>query len=237
MPHREHKPKQNHLLAALPPDEFRTLSSKFEMVLLQAGEILAEPGERLSYLYFPINCSISLYYHMASGESAEIGMIGNEGMFSITSIMSGETLPYQTIIETTGHAIRISIEVLKDESSHAEALQRILLLYAQARLTQMAQATVCGKKHTLEQHLCFHLLLVHDNSLSDDFILTHESMAHMLGVRRECVTKTAGKLRSSGLIDYQWGHIRIIDRAGLEAQCCECYEVVKREFKRLLSYK
>ena len=199
--------------------------------------MLVEPDKCLSHVYFPVDCSISLYYRMENGESAEIAMIGNEGMFSVAHIMGGETMPYSATVETKGHAFRIGIKALKDEFSRAESLRRTLLLYSQAALTQMAQTAVCGKRHTLDQHLCLHLLLVHDNSLSDDFVLTHESIAHMLGVRREGVTKAAGKLRSSGLIDYQWGHVRVIDRAGLEAQCCECYAVVKKEFRRLLGYK
>ena len=236
MLHREHQLKQNHLLAALPSGEFKILSPHFEMVLLQTGKILAEPGKRLSHVYFPIDCTISLYYRMVNGGTAEIAMIGNEGMFSITHIMGGETMPYSAIVETTGHAFRIGIKVLKDEFSRAESLRRTLLLYSQAALTQMAQTAVCGKSHTLDQHLCLHLLLVHDNSLSGDFDLTHEALAHMLGVRREGVTRAAGKLRSNGVIDYQRGHVRVFDRAALEAQCCECYEVVKKEFRRLLGY-
>lgn len=235
MPH-EHYLKQNRLLAALPPGELNNLKPHLELTLLSSGEILAESDKHPSQVYFPIDCAISLYYRMENGGVAEITMIGNEGMFSVAQIMGGDTLPYFATIETTGHAFRIDRNVLKKALNRAESLRHTLMLYSQAVLTQMAQAAVCGRNHTLYQQLCLHLLLMHDKSLSDDFILTQESLAHMLGVRREGVTVAAGKLRDEGLIDYKRGHITVIDRAKLEAQCCECYEVVRKEFKRLLGY-
>jgi CRP-like cAMP-binding protein len=232
----EHYLKQNHLLAKLPPSELKNLKPSFELISLRAGEVLAESGARPSQVYFPIDSAISLYYRLENGETAEISMIGNEGMFSVAQIMGGESLPYSAVVETTGHAFKIDRQVLKREFAHEGALRKTLLLYSQAALTQMAQVAVCGRHHTLNQQLCLHLLLVNDKSLSDSFILTHEAIAHMLGVRREGVTGAAGKLREDGLIDYKRGHIRVIDRAGLEAQCCECYAVVRKEFKRLLGY-
>jgi CRP-like cAMP-binding protein len=235
MPH-EHHLKQNRLLAALSPGELKILRPHLELAQLRSGEILAESNKTPSQVYFPIDCAISLYYRMENGGVAEIAMIGNEGMFSVAQIMGGDAMPYFATVETTGHAFRIDRNVLKEEFSRNDLLRHTLMLYSQAALTQMAQAGVCSRKHTLYQQLCLHLLLVHDKSLSDDFILTQESLSHMLGVRREGVTVAAGKLRDEGLIDYKWGHITVIDRARLETQCCECYEVVRKEFKRLLGY-
>lgn len=235
MPH-EHQLKQNHLLAALPPSELKNLKPHLEQVLLRAGEHLVEPGRRSSHSYFPIDSVICIYYRMANGDSAEVSMLGNEGMFSVTHVLGGESMPYLAAIETTGHAFRIECGVLREAFNNTEALRNILLLYSQAVLTQMAQAAVCGKHHSLNQQLCLHLLLMHDKSLSDDFILTHEAIAHMLGVRREGVSNAASKLRDDGLIDYKRGHIKVMDRVGLENQCCECYGVVKKEFLRLLGY-
>lgn len=235
MPHK-HDPKQNRLLAALPPGELKNLKPHLEPVLLRAGDILADPGKRLSHAYFPIDSTISLYYRMENGDAAETAVIGNEGMFSVAMILGGETMPYFATIATTGHAFRMPQDTLKREFDRVETLRHILLLYSQALLTQMEQTAGCGRHYTLIQQLCMHLLLVHDCSLSDDFILTHETIANMLGVRREGVTSAARKLREDGLIDYKRGHIRIIDRAGLEAMSCECYEVMRKEFRRLLGY-
>lgn len=232
----EHHLKQNHLLAALPPEDLKTLKPLLELAQLYTGDILVESGKYPSHVYFPVDSAISLYYRMENGEAAEIAMIGNEGMFSITHVTGGETLPYFASVETTGHAFRMERELLKKAFERSGPLRQILLLYSQAMLTQMAQTAVCGRHHTLNQQLCLHLLLVQDNSLSDDFRLTHEALAHMLGVRREGVTGAAGKLRDDGLIDYRRGHIKVIDRGGLEEQCCECYGVLKKEFKRLLGY-
>ncbi|WP_062626957.1 Crp/Fnr family transcriptional regulator [Ferriphaselus amnicola] len=234
--HHEHYIKQNKLLAVLPKEELRSLTPYLELVLLDSGETLAESNKCSNFAYFPIDSTISLYYRLESGEVSKITMVGNEGMFSVAHIMGGETLPYFASIETTGHAFRIERSVLKKEFLRVAALRQTLLLYSQAAMTQMAQTAVCGRHHTLNQQLCLHLLLVHDNSLSDDFVLTHEAIAHMLGVRREGVTTAAGKLREDGLIDYRRGHIKVVDRSGLEKQCCECYQVVHREFYRLLGY-
>ncbi|MBI5918089.1 MAG: Crp/Fnr family transcriptional regulator [Nitrosomonadales bacterium] len=232
----EHYLKQNQLLAALPPTELKKLTPYLELVVLTAGDILCEAGKRPSHTYFPVDSALALYHRMEDGDAAEIVMVGNEGMFSVSHVMGGETLPYFAAIETTGHAFRIDRNLLKQELARSESLWQTLLLYSQAALTQIAQAAVCGRHHSLNQQLCLHLLLVHDKSLTDDFILTHDAIAHMLGVRREGVTASAGKLREDGLIDYKRGHIKVVDRQGLEAQCCECYGVVKQEFKRLLGY-
>ena len=232
----EHFIQQNRLLAALPPGDLEALKPHLEVVLLESGKVLVEANAYPDHVYFPIDSAISLYYDMENGESSEVAMIGNEGLFSIAHIMGGETMPYFAAIETTGHAFQIDREVLKKELEHADSLRHTLLLYSQAALTQMAQSVVCGRNHSLQQQLCLHLLMVQDNSLSDDFKLTHKSLAHMLGVRREGVTRAAKKLLDAGLIDYRRSMIKVVDRSGLESQCCECYEVVRKEFKRLLGY-
>ncbi|MDX8400956.1 MAG: helix-turn-helix domain-containing protein, partial [Gallionellaceae bacterium] len=166
----------------------------------------------------------------------EIALIGNEGMYDITRVLGGVGMPYLASAETTGHAFIMDSGFLKHEIDHDDSTQHTLLLYAQALFTQMAQGAVCNRHHSLSQQLCLLLVLIHDKSLSGDLLLTQETIAHMMGVRREDVTRAAVKLRNSGLIDYKRGHITVLDRDELEKQCCECYDVVKNEFKRLLGY-
>ncbi|OGS97850.1 MAG: Crp/Fnr family transcriptional regulator [Gallionellales bacterium RIFCSPLOWO2_12_FULL_59_22] len=229
-----HDPKQNNLLAALPPAEYDDLLADLSIVFLKAKEVIAKPGEPSGYSYFPIDCTISIYHDLEQGAPAGIMVVGNEGMFSAAHYMGGNAIPYLAMIETSGHAFRMEASILKDAFNRNEALKNTLLLYAQASITQISQAVVCSRHHSLLQQLCLHLLLVQDNSLSDDFRLTHEAIALMLGVRREGITEAAGKLRSDGVIDYYQGHIKVIDRARLEGLCCECYEVVHKEFASLL---
>ena len=231
---REHYLKQNRLLAVLPGAEIKALKAHLELVRLSSGELLVEAGKRPQYAYFPVDCVISLYVRMESGEASSIAMIGNEGMYSVAQVLGGDTLPFFASVQNAGHAFRIDSCLLKQQIAAAEGLRHILLLYSQAMLTQIAQTGVCGRHHSLEQQLCLHLLLIHDRSLTDSFTLTHEAVAHMLGARRESVTEAAGRLREAGLIDYKRGHVKVLDRTGLEAHCCECYQVVTREFKRLL---
>lgn len=229
-------PRLNHLLAALPPAEYDRLHPELDLVQLKTGEIIAEPDQRTNCVYFPIDCVISLYYTMESGASAEIAMIGNEGMFSIVNVIGGASMPYRAVVQTRGHAFRLDDEILKQAFDRAAMLRNTLLLYTQALLTQMAQGAVCNRHHSLNQQLCLLLLLVHDKTLSNEIVLTQEAIANMLGVRREGVTEAAGKLRLAGIIDYKRGHISVINRSGLETLCCECYAVVKKEFQRLLGY-
>ena len=203
------------------------------MILVRKNEVLSEPGKRSGVAYFPVDCVISVYHTLESGISTEIAMIGNEGMFDIARVMGGAGMPYLAIAQTTGHAFLLDRNLLKQEFDCDETMQHTFLRYAQALFTQMAQRVVCNKHHSLTQQLCLLLLLVNDKSLSSDLLLTQETIAHMMGVRREGVTEAAGKLRDNGLIDYRRGHITVIDRPGLEKQCCECYAVVKNEFKRL----
>lgn len=232
----QHVPSQNYLLASLSSAGYDRLLPHLRMIRVRKNEVLSESGKRTGVVYFPVDCVISIYHTMKSGVSTEIAMIGNEGMFDIAHLMGGSGMPYLAVVQTTGHAFLLDMDLLKQEFDHDETAQHILLLYTQALFSQMAQTAVCNKYHSLGQQLCLLLLLVSDKSLSSDLHLTQEYIAHMMGVRRESVTEAAGKLRESGLIDYRRGHITVVDRCGLEKQCCECYVAVKNEFKRLLSY-
>lgn len=232
----QHVASQNHLLASLSSAGYERLLPHLKLIRIRKNEILSEQGKRSGVVYFPVDCVISIVHTLENGESTEIALIGNEGMYDITRVLGGAGMPYIALVQTTGHAFLIDSHFLKQELDHDESMQHTLLLYAQALFTQMAQGAVCNRHHSLSQHICLLLLLIHDKSLSGDLLLTQETIAHMLGVRREDVTKAAVKLRNSGLIDYRRGHITVQDRLGLEKQCCECYAVVKKEFKRLLGY-
>ncbi|MDD2685875.1 MAG: Crp/Fnr family transcriptional regulator [Gallionella sp.] len=229
-----HAPDQNRVLAALQPQELQALLPYLKVTHLKSGELLVESGESMSHVYFPIDCAISLFYRMESGESTGVMAIGNEGMFGVAQVLGSDTIPYCAVVETAGHVFQMEVAVLQQLTARVDALRSVLLLYAQASLTQISQAVVCEKHHSLTQQLSQHLLLISDKALADDFVLTHEVIANMLGVRRESVTEIAGDLRTQGVIDYNRGRIRILDRPKLEAMCCECYEVVKKEFSRLL---
>ena len=233
MPHR-HNPNQNRLLAALRPEILEELRHQMQVVHLKAGEHIAESGKRLQQVCFPIDSAISLFYRLENGESAGVAVIGNEGMFSVAQVLGGEAIPYWAVVETAGHVFQIGVEELGRLVERHSGLRDVLLLYAQASLTQISQTVVCEKHHSLNQQLCQHLLLINDKSLSDDFTLTHEAIANMLGVRRESITEVAGELRNQGLIDYNRGRIKVLNRSRLEKMCCECYGVVRGEFTRLL---
>lgn len=232
----QHTPSQNRLLASLSPSGYDHLLPHLKLIQLQKNEVLSEHVKRSGIVYFPVDCVISIYHTLGNGALTEIAMIGNEGMFDITHVLGGVGMPYLAIAQTTGHAFLLDRHLLRQEFDCDETTQHTLLLYAQVLLSQMAQTVVCNRHHSLTQQLCLLLLLVNDKSLSDDLLLTQENIADMMGVRRESVTETAGKLRDNGLIDYRRGHITVIDRPSLEKQCCECYAVVKNEFKRLLNY-
>lgn len=233
MPH-HHALLQNRVLAALRPQELKELQPHLKMTHLKAGEVIAESGKPLSHIYFPVDSAISLFYRLECGSSAGVAVIGNEGMFGVAHVLGGDTIPYWAVVETAGHVFQIEAKTLRDLSSGIEGVRDVFLLYAQASMTQISQTVVCEKHHSLLQQLCQHLLLISDKSLANDFVLTHEAIANMLGVRRESVSEAASELRNQGLIDYNRGRIKIIDRPGLEAVCCECYEVVQTEFTRLL---
>jgi CRP-like cAMP-binding protein len=230
-----HSPSQNHLLAALPTAEFAPLSPYLELVPLALGQMLYEPGEQLRHAYFPTTSIVSLHYVTESGASAETAGVGNEGMVGISLFMGGDTTPSSAVVQTAGHAYRLERHLLKREFDRAGLLQRLLLRYTQALMTQMSQTAACNRHHTVEQQLCRWLLLTLDRVSARELIMTQELVASMLGVRREGVTEAAGKLQRTGYISYRRGHIAVLDRHGLEQHACECYSVVKKELDRLLN--
>lgn len=234
MPAATHGPRQNHLLAALPATDFERLQPHLKLIPLPLGEALYEPGIVLRYLYFPTNSIVSLLYVMADGASAEIAVVGNEGVIGVSLFMGGETTPSRAVVQSAGHAYRLPGQVLKEEFTRGGEMQHLLLRYTQALLTQMAQTAVCNRHHSLDQQLCRWLLLSLDRLPTNELVMTQELIANMLGVRREGVTEAAGNLQEAGLIQYSRGRITVLDRPGLEARTCECYAVVKRECDRLL---
>jgi len=227
-------PQQNHLLAALPPEEFGRLAPHLERVPMPLGEVLYESGNRLRHVYFPTTSIVSLLYVMEDGASAEIAVVGNEGLLGIALFMGGETTPSRAVVQSAGHGYRLPAAWLTEEFNRAGPLLHLLLRYTQALITQMAQTAVCNRHHTVDQQLCRWLLMSLDRLPSNELAMTQELIANMLGVRREGVTEAAGKLQGAGLLHYRRGHITVLDRAGLEARACECYAVVKKEFDRLL---
>ena len=229
-------PHQNHLLDALPAAEFDRLSPHLELVPMPLGEALYESGGRLQHVYFPTTSIVSLLYVFADGASAEIAVVGNEGVLGISLFMGGETTPSQAVVQSAGYGYRLEAQLLKQEFNRSKAALHLLLLrYTQALITQMAQTAVCNRHHSVEQQLCRWLLLSLDRLSSNEITMTQELIANMLGVRREGVTAAAGSLQRAGLIRYARGHIEVLDRARLEQEVCECYAVVKKEFDRLLS--
>ena len=230
-----HDPKQNHLLHALPAAESARLFPHLELVAMPLGDVLYESGSQLRYVYFPSTSIVSLLYVMEDGASAEIAVVGNEGMVGVALFMGGETTPSRAVVQSAGHAYRLKGQLLKEEFHRAAALQHLLLRYTQALLTQMAQTAVCNRHHSVEQQLCRWLLLSLDRLSSNELAMTQELIANMLGVRREGVTEAAGNLQRAQLIRYSRGRITVLDRPGLEQHVCECYAVVKKEFDRLLS--
>ena len=227
-------PRQNHLLAALPAADLERIEPALKLVPLPLGHVLYESGSRLRAVFFPTTAIVSLLYTMADGASAEIAVVGNEGMIGVSLFMGGETTPSRAVVQSAGHAYRLPGKILKEEFRRGTAMQHLLLRYTQALLTQMAQTAVCNRHHSLDQQLCRWLLLSLDRLEGNELVMTQELIANMLGVRREGVTEAAGHLQTAGLIKYSRGRITVIDRLGLETRTCECYAVVKREFDRLL---
>jgi CRP-like cAMP-binding protein len=228
-------PNQNYLLAALPTAEFERLAPHLELVPMLLGESLYEPGGQLQHVYFPTTSIVSLLYVMESGASTEIAGVGNEGILGISLFMGGDTTPSSAVVRTAGHGYRLQGKLLKDEFNRGELMQRLLLRYTQALLTQMCQTAVCNRHHSIEQQLCRWLLLTLDRLPSNELVMTQELVASVLGVRRESITDVAGKLQRAGIIRYRRGHITVLERPGLETGACECYAVVKKELDRLLS--
>lgn len=199
------------------------------------GQMLYEPGTQLRFAFFPTTSIVSLHYVTETGASAETAGIGNEGIVGISLFMGGDTTPSSAVVQTAGHAYRLDRHVLQSEFKRAGALQRLLLRYTQALMTQMAQTAVCNRHHSVEQQLCRWLLLTMDRVPARELVMTQELVASMLGVRRESVTEAAGNLQTAGYIRYRRGHIAVLERKGLEARTCECYAVVKKELERLLT--
>jgi CRP-like cAMP-binding protein len=227
-------PNQNHLLAALPTSEFERIVPHLELVAMPLGEVLYESGGQLQHVYFPTTAIVSLHYVMENGASSEIAGVGNEGVLGISLFMGGNTTPSRAIVQTAGHGYRLKARLLMEEFNRAGPMMRLMLRYTQALITQVSQTAVCNRHHSVEQQLCRWLLLTIDRLPSNELTMTQELIASMLGVRREGITETAGSLQRAGLISYRRGHITVLDRSGLEAHTCECYNVVKKEFHRLL---
>ena len=225
---------ENHLLAALPPDALARWQPDLEAVDMPLGEVLYESGGTLTHVYFPTTAIVSLLYVMENGASAEIAVVGNEGIVGISLFMGGGTTPSRAVVQSAGQGYRLDAQAMKDEFNRAGPVLHLLLRYTQALITQMAQTAVCNRHHSVEQQLCRGLLLSLDRLPSNELTMTQELIANMLGVRREGVTESAGNLQNAGLIRYSRGHITVLDRVGLEARTCECYAVVKKEFDRLL---
>lgn len=226
---------QNQLLAALPAADFAAIAEHLEGVPMPLGHMLYEPGPQLRHAYFPTTSIVSLHYVTETGASAETAGVGNEGVVGVSLFMGGDTTPSSAVVQTAGHAYRLDRHVLLQEFNRAGALQRLLLRYTQALMTQMAQSAVCNRYHSVEQQLCRWLLLTMDRVPARELVMTQELVASMLGVRRESVTEAAGNLQTAGYIRYRRGHIAVLDRKGLEARSCECYGVVKKELGRLLN--
>lgn len=228
-------PNQNHLLAALPAAELELLAPHLELVPMALGQMLYEPGRQLRHAYFPTTAIVSLHYVTESGASAETAGVGNEGVVGISLFMGGGTTSGSAVVQIAGHAYRLEHNFLLQEFNRAGTIQRLLLRYTQALMTQMSQTAVCNRHHSVEQQLCRWLLLTLDRAPSHELIMTQELVASTLGVRRESVTEAAGRLQRAGFISYRRGHIAVINRSGLETHACECYGVVKTELVRLLS--
>jgi len=228
-----HAPEQNHLLAAFTPEERERIFPHLQLVALPLGKALYESGDVLRHVYFPTDAIVSLLYVLENGASAEIAVVGNEGLIGIALFMGGETTPSRAIVQSAGHAYRLIGQRLKDEFHRNGGLQLQLLRYTQALITQMAQTAVCNRHHSVDQQLCRWLLLSLDRLSSKELVMTQELIANMLGVRREGVTEAAGRLQKLGIIKYSRGKITVLDRPQLEALSCECYASVKREADRI----
>jgi CRP-like cAMP-binding protein len=232
-----HTPRQNRLLSALPAEDQQRIEANLKLIPMESGDVLYESGSRLRYVYFPTTAIVSLLYMLANGASAEIAVVGNDGIIGVSLFMGGETTTTRAVVQSAGHAYRLPSQLLKDEFTRAGSVQLLLLRYTQSLITQMTQTAVCNRHHSVDQQLCRWLLFSLDRLPGNELVMTQELIANMLGVRREGVTEAAGNLQHAGLINYSRGHITVLDRAGLEARSCECYAVVKKENDRLLPYR
>ena len=227
-------PAENQLLAALPDPEWQRWQPQLERVEMPLGQVLYEAGTTLSHVYFPTTAIVSLLYVMENGASAEIAVVGNEGIVGISLFMGGDSTSSRAVVQSAGLGLRLKAQIMKDDFNRAGPVLHLLLRYTQALITQMAQTAVCNRHHSLDQQLCRWLLLSLDRLQGNELVMTQELIANMLGVRREGVTEGALKLQQAGLIRYARGHISVLDRDGLENRSCECYAVVKKEYDRLL---
>jgi CRP-like cAMP-binding protein len=230
-------PRQNRLLAALPEAEWARWQPHLELVNMPLGKVLYESGGKLSHVYFPTTAIVSLLYVMEDGASAEIAVVGHDGVVGVSLFMGGESTTSRAVVQSAGHGYRLKSNLMMQEFNRGGPALHLLLRYTQALITQMAQTAVCNRHHSLDQQLCRWLLLSLDRLRSKELVMTQELIANMLGVRREGVTEAAGNLQKDGLIRYRRGHITVLDRGGLERRSCECYAVVKKEYERLLPAK
>ena len=233
-PVQQHRPQQNTLLGALSAAQRARLKNDLELVPLTLGQVLYESGQTMTHAYFPIDCVVSLLYVMKNGESAEIAIVGNDGMIGIALFMGGESTQSRAIVQNAGHAYRLKAQVLKDKFRTGGALNRLLLMFASALITQMVQTAACNRHHPIDQQLCRWLLLSLDRLPSNRVTMTKKLIGNMLGLGPAEVTKATNLLQKAGLIDYNRGDITVLDRPGVEKRACECYDVVKKESDRLL---
>ncbi len=230
----KHVANDNRLLRALPGEERERLAPNLQPLTFALGEVVYESGGPQEYVYFPTTCVVSLLYTMENGSTAEMGLVGNDSVVGVALFLGGDTTPNRAIAQIAGDALRLKAKLLQEEFARGGAVQRLLLRYTQALITQISQTAVCNRLHSEEKRLCRWLLLSHDLIQSDEILMTQEFLSHMLGGRRESVTVAAKHLQDAGLIRYSRGHIKIVNRPGLEATACECYRIVKQEFDRLL---
>jgi CRP-like cAMP-binding protein len=229
-------PRDNQLLATLSAEELKRLSAHLEPVEMRLGDVVYESGRDLDHVYFPTTSIVSLLYVLESGASAEIAIVGREGVVGVSIFMGGATTPSRAVVQSSGSGFRMLARVIQDEFRRGGTIQHLMLRYTQSLLTQMAQTAVCNRHHSLDQQLCRWLLLSIDRLDRPEIATTQELISNMLGVRREGVTEAAGKLQKAGVISYRRGHIKVLDRAALEQMSCECYQVVRRETERLLPF-
>ncbi len=226
--------RQNQLLAVLPAAEWERWEPQLELIELPLGKVLYESGAQAQYVYFPTTAIVSLLYVLESGASAEIAVVGHEGVVGVAIFMGGGSTPSRAVVQSAGMGYRLRADAIKAEFEHSSPVMHLMLRYTQALITQMSQTAVCNRHHSLDQQLCRWLLLSLDRLSGNELVMTQELIANMLGVRREGVTEAALKLQAAGLIRYARGHISVLDRPGLEHRTCECYQVVKKEYDRLL---
>ena len=229
-------PNQNHLLATLNDDSKSRIYPNLELITMSLGMVIYESGDKLSHVYFPTDCIVSLIYEMEDGATAEIAVVGNEGMLGVAVLTGGESTPSRAIVQSAGYAYRITGKMIMNEFNRHGEMLVLMLRYTQALITQMAQTAVCNRHHSVDQQLCRWLLLSLDRLSKNQLVMTQDLIANMLGVRRASVSDAAGKLQNLGVIKYKQGQITVLDRPKLESLCCECYRVVKNETDRLMPH-